>query len=94
MSGSSARIAFITSSELAVGSGQMPMNVAFCPEKRTSMSESSAPRSTSAMSFSRTIAPFCSRSTSSPNSSAVRRSVLATRLIVVIEPLVMPTAER
>ena len=38
MSGSSARTALMTSSEFAVGSTQMPMKVAFCPEKRTSMS--------------------------------------------------------
>ena len=38
ISGSSARTALITSSEFAVGSTQMPMKVAFCPEKRTSMS--------------------------------------------------------
>ena len=38
ISGMAARTPLMTSSELAVGSTQMPMNVAFCPSKRTSVS--------------------------------------------------------
>ena len=77
----------ITSSALALGSTQTPMNTAFLPEKRTSWSYSSAPSTTSATSSRRTSAPFCSRITSFLNPSTERRSVVAVTVHLDQRPL-------
>ena len=90
----SERSAAATSISFEPGSGHTPRYTACWSLYLAIMDASSAPSSTRATSLRRTMAPSRSLTMRFWNSSAARRSVLASRLICTRLPLVWPTAAR
>ena len=92
MSGIASRTRLITSSEFAVGSTQMPMNVARLPvEAHVLVVVLGAEHDVGDVAEPDDGAALSRLTTSLRNSSGVCRSVLAMRLTDIIEPLVRPS---